>query len=354
MTFNPFKKQSKTTSNFGYWLRNNFAVDYEQHIQALVYFGAAFLVIIVGLRGLGDLRDVSFVPRFLLNANGKIQSNIVMIGLFVEFTMLCLLAAVAYFTPAESKDDIQNEIRKLTDVLDNLSGANQTEAAQKVMDAAIKTSRGAEELLSSEIEILNDFRNKLNEKLLQLDHEISQVRQQMSEEVIGFAKSFEEFIQNEKDTIKRYNELVENLTVEAISAFRYTSQIVTDRVTKTFDSAEKTLNRQNELVEKFYSVNSKLLSETKDSYQGYIKNFSEMVTRENQRLNWLTANQSRPEEFMLNMIKTNERLITHLENIDNTIKIIANQTSPLHLKNKRASFYRKMKIRWYKLFNEFQ
>ena len=86
MARKPWKQQS-----FGErlltWLEYDFAERHEKSIQALVYFGAALLVIIVGLRGLGDLSNLSYMPKFLLNPEGKIDSNFVMIGLLVEFTM---------------------------------------------------------------------------------------------------------------------------------------------------------------------------------------------------------------------------------------------------------------------------
>ena len=97
----PWKKYSWNIP-FSYWLKYNFAAEYEKSIQAMVYAGAALLVIIVGLRGLGNISDVPFIPDFLLNHEGKIDSNFVMIGLLVEFTMLCLLAAVSFFSPRDS------------------------------------------------------------------------------------------------------------------------------------------------------------------------------------------------------------------------------------------------------------
>ena len=96
-----FRKQKKTNSGLGYWLKYRFATDFDQNIQAMVYFGAAFLVIIVGLRGLGDLSEVSFIPHILLDSNGKIDANLVMVGLVVEFLMLSLLAAVSFFHPSK-------------------------------------------------------------------------------------------------------------------------------------------------------------------------------------------------------------------------------------------------------------
>lgn len=69
-------------------------------IQALVYAGAAFLVVIVGLRGLGDLSAVEFVPNAILDeSTGRISVNIVLMGLFSEFWMLMALAFVFYKNP---------------------------------------------------------------------------------------------------------------------------------------------------------------------------------------------------------------------------------------------------------------
>ena len=98
------------------FFKNEFVQKYEQSVQAFVYFGAAFLVIIVGLRGLGDLSDAEFIPGFILNDEGKISGNIVIAGLLFEFFMLCLLALVAYFSPKQDVYDkpetINNELLK--------------------------------------------------------------------------------------------------------------------------------------------------------------------------------------------------------------------------------------------------
>ena len=59
----PWKKYS-WNNPFSNWLKYSFAADYEKSIQALVYAGAALLVIIVGLRGLGNISDVPLHSRF--------------------------------------------------------------------------------------------------------------------------------------------------------------------------------------------------------------------------------------------------------------------------------------------------
>ncbi len=69
-------------------------------IQALVYAGAAFLVVIVGLRGLGDLSQNGYVPGWLLEPEtGRISVNFVIAGLVAEFAMLMALAFVFFKAP---------------------------------------------------------------------------------------------------------------------------------------------------------------------------------------------------------------------------------------------------------------
>jgi len=112
----------------------------------LINFGAAFLVIIVGLRGLGDLSDVSFIPHFILDSNGKIDAHIVMVGLIVEFLMLCLLAAVSFFSPVEKRTDLQTSIESLSTSVEKLSETIPSELAQKRITSAEETTAATEKL----------------------------------------------------------------------------------------------------------------------------------------------------------------------------------------------------------------
>ncbi len=85
----------------------NLAVKHQNKVLALVYIGAAVLVIIVGLRGLGTVvGDLSIVPRFLIDeATRKIDSNVVMFALILEFFMLILLSLTTFFIPQENKTE---------------------------------------------------------------------------------------------------------------------------------------------------------------------------------------------------------------------------------------------------------
>lgn len=86
---------------FTEWMQDFIIPQFANNVQSLVYGGAGLLVMIVGLRGLGDLRSVGFVPQFLLDSDGMLQSWIVFVGLCLELGMLLLLAILFFFTPDE-------------------------------------------------------------------------------------------------------------------------------------------------------------------------------------------------------------------------------------------------------------
>lgn len=108
---------------------DNFVQRHQNKVMGLVYFGASFLIIIVGLRGLGTLAgQMSVIPGFLVDSTGKIDPNWVMLALLVEFAMLTLLAVftflakddngktVAASSAATQVHDLRNELSKLKDV----------------------------------------------------------------------------------------------------------------------------------------------------------------------------------------------------------------------------------------------
>ncbi|MCH6574962.1 MAG: hypothetical protein IH795_07130 [Bacteroidetes bacterium] len=305
-------------------MKYKFATEFDQNIQAMVYFGAAFLVIIVGLRGLGDLSGVSFMPRFLLDSNGKIDANIVMVGLAVEFLMLCLLAAVSFFSPVEKRVDLQASIESLSTSVEKLSETIPSELVQKLITSAQETAAASEKLLSEEIGILNDFRSKLDERIRQMDQDIILVRQNIAQGIIDSSAQMEAIVKKEQETLGSYNKLIDGIITGTKETLHNVSQSISNEVKRTFATSAAVMTRQEKMIVKFYGINSKLLSEAQENFKKFILNYSEMVEKESQRLEWLSAKQLRPEEFILNMNKTNELLITHLENIDNSLRIISN------------------------------
>ena len=318
------RKQKKANSGLGNWIKFRFATEFDQYIQALVYFGAAFLVIIVGLRGLGDLSEVSFIPHFLLDSNGKIEAHIVMVGLTVEFLMLCLLAAVSFFSPTDKRADLQTSIEILSASVEKFSETVPAELVQKLIASAQETASASEKLLAEEIEILNNFRSKLDEKIRQIDQDIILVRQGIAQGLIDSSAQMEEVVKKEQETLNSYNNLIEGLIEGTKETLNNVSQNISNEVKKTYATSAAVMTRQEKMIVKFYGINSKLLSEAQENFKKFILNYSEMVDKESQRLEWISTKQIRPEEFMLNMNKTNERLISHLENIDNSLKIITN------------------------------
>ena len=319
-----YRKQKRSKSGLGDWLKYRFATEYDQNIQALVYFGAAFLVIIVGLRGLGDLGDVSFIPHFFLDSNGKIDSHIVMIGLVIEFLMLCLLAAVSFFAPREKRADLQSSIDNLSMSVEKLSETVPSELVQKIITSAQETAAASEKLLSEEIDILNKFRAKLDDRIRQMDQDIILVRQNIAQGIIDSSAQMEEVVKKEQETLSSYNKVIDGLISGTKETLNNVSQSISGEVKKTFATSAAVMTRQEKMIVKFYGINSKLLSEAQENFKKFILNYSEMVEKESQRLEWISTKQLRPEEFILNMNKTNERLISHLENIDNSLKIITN------------------------------
>ncbi|MBU0561269.1 MAG: hypothetical protein KJ799_16825 [Bacteroidetes bacterium] len=99
---------SKTNSTgpktaIGRYMVYTFIPRYANNVSGIVYMGAAILIIIVGLRGLGEIAgQLAIVPKFLLDHEGvKIDANWVMLALFLEFSLLMIMAFVTFMTPEE-------------------------------------------------------------------------------------------------------------------------------------------------------------------------------------------------------------------------------------------------------------
>ena len=238
--------------------------------------------------------------------------------------MLCLLAAVSFFSPADKRSDLQTSIEILSNSVEKLSETIPSELAQKLITSAEETTAATEKLLSEEIEILNNFRSKLDEKIRQIDQDIILVRQGIAQGLIDSSAQMEEVVKKEQETLSSYNNLIEGLIEGTKETLNNVSQNISNEVKKTYATSAAVMTRQEKMIVKFYGINSKLLSEAQENFKKFILNYSEMVDKESQRLEWISTKQLRPEEFMLNMNKTNERLISHLENIDNSLKIITN------------------------------
>lgn len=119
----------------GKFMAYKFIPKYANKVMGIVYLGAAILIIIVGLRGLGSLAGtVGIIPSFLIGPDNKIDPYWVMFALLLEFSMLLILGIVTFYTPSEYIDiihsdeedseikgsarDLKNELRELKDFAD--------------------------------------------------------------------------------------------------------------------------------------------------------------------------------------------------------------------------------------------
>ncbi|MBI5472697.1 MAG: hypothetical protein HY961_10175, partial [Ignavibacteriae bacterium] len=135
---------------------------YSNVIQALVYAGAAFLVIIVGLRGLGDLSEVKFIPSwFLEEATGRISVNIVMAGLVAEFAMLFALAFLIYKTPRLNTEMMAVAKTGTPAIITSTGDVERLVDAERQLIESL--GRKIEVLIESERRVIEQIGNKYND-----------------------------------------------------------------------------------------------------------------------------------------------------------------------------------------------
>ncbi len=152
---------------------------------------------------------------------------------------------------------------------------------------------------------------------------------------------------------KNYNNMIGSLVADARAAFQSVTNSLTEGVKNSTASSNGVFEREKEMIDKFYKINSELVSRSGEEFRSVLKNYNNMMETESERLKWLSANQLRPAEYMQKTNNTNDKLIMHLENIDNSLKIIMNEMSaPGDRSLPRHTFYKRIKIRWKRLFNQ--
>ena len=143
------------------------------------------------------------------------------------------------------------------------------------------------------------------------------------------------------------------LVTDAKIVFQNVTDSLKDNLKSSSAVSNEVFEREKGMIDKFYKVNSELIAKTSDEFRGVLKNYNHMFEQESERLKWLSANQLRPTEYMLKTNKTNERLVTHLENIDNSLKVIMNEISTSGIKvSSKQALYNKIKLRWQKIINQ--
>lgn len=184
MASGKIKLNSEPKTGFGKWMVYTVIPQYSNNVQGLVYIGAALLIIIVGIRGLGTLAgELAIIPAFILDHEGKLNANIVMMALFLEFFLLLVLALVTFFTP----EDISYH-----------SGENEEGGASHASAGVVNVPKGVSQDLKNELEQLktvtdqqlkaiDDFVEKvnaLNRKLTKVQLDSIKALQEMSQNII--------------------------------------------------------------------------------------------------------------------------------------------------------------------------
>jgi len=160
-------EQPKTA--FGRFMVYTVVAKYANNIQGIVYMGAAVLIIIVGLRGLGELAGtLAVVPKFLLDHElKKIDPNWVMMALFLEFFLLMILAAVTFFTPEEYGHVSHEEAEKPKEA--EPAGFNHVISVPKNLSADLRAElEQLQRVADDQIKVVNsviDQYNALNKKI---------------------------------------------------------------------------------------------------------------------------------------------------------------------------------------------
>ncbi len=102
----PEELSRRSLSILGYKMTTSYINRYENNITGLVYFGAGLLVIVVGLRGLGDkIEKLGFLfPSFVIE-DKSLALWVIFVALFLEFSLLVCLAVFTFF-----KDEKENNM----------------------------------------------------------------------------------------------------------------------------------------------------------------------------------------------------------------------------------------------------
>jgi hypothetical protein len=162
-------QQNGPKTAFGRFMVYTVVNKYANNIQGFVYMGAALLIIIVGLRGLGDLAGkLAMVPRFLIGAEDKVDPNYVMLALFLEFFLLMILAIVTFFTPEEYGHATPAD--EASDEAPAQSAFNSVISIPKNLSADLKGElESLQKLADDQIKVVNsviDQYNALNKKII--------------------------------------------------------------------------------------------------------------------------------------------------------------------------------------------
>ena len=143
------------TSKLGTKIRFLRNPKYENNILAYVYLGAAFLVVVLGLRGMGE--DMPL--EFLKDSSGKLYSGIIVTALLVESFMICWLAATNFFK-LEEHDTLFSLIKGPQDK-EAIYKVTYDRVIKEVLDLNMKMDKMAGMSQSQQIDRENEIRKDI-------------------------------------------------------------------------------------------------------------------------------------------------------------------------------------------------
>lgn len=127
-------------SGIAAYMRFHFTEEYSNIVTGMAYGGAAFLIIVVGIRGL------KFIPAS--------KPSFILFALGVEFTMLTLLAITMIFTMEEERTD-----RILKQMVDAVKGGKKGTLREPEPEPALQLTRGDYERM---------VREQMDKKIMQV------------------------------------------------------------------------------------------------------------------------------------------------------------------------------------------
>jgi hypothetical protein len=121
-------------------------------VPAAVYAGAGLLVLIVGLRGLGNIS--SFVPHVFLGIDGRLSPAVVGIGLTAEFILLMLMAYLIFSRSRDARQERYGRNRVTETATDMIEDT-------QAMDRKVETLVGDLAILGQKFERLIESEQRL-------------------------------------------------------------------------------------------------------------------------------------------------------------------------------------------------
>jgi len=188
---------------------------YENNITGLVYFGAGLLVVVVGLRGLGErIIELGFpFPTWLVAKDG-LKLGVIFVALFIEFGLLVFLALFTFFKDEEKQESgrsvlnvnfgpIENLLYQIrdntTEIKQLLSGNGESLEGirQRLESIDEKTEKEKVKELLNELIVI--FEVKLKEIVAILGSAETEKIKMISESVVLITQSVDKISVNIKD-----------------------------------------------------------------------------------------------------------------------------------------------------------